>query len=309
MISDFLISEEVKNALNQNLPIVALESTIITHGMEFPENMKTALEVEEIIRSQGAVPATIAIIEGKIRVGLTKNEIEFTAQNSKSFTKATTRDIPGILIKKQNSGTTVAATMYIAHKAGIKFFVTGGIGGVHRDVVNSWDISADLLELSRTPVCVISAGIKSILDIPKTLEYLETNSVPVVGFKTKKFPEFFFCEGDSNVSLSLDSEEECGQLVSKTYDDLGMKCGILIANPVPKEFEADKEKVLNAIEKALEGLKEKKISGANVTPFLLKEVNLISGGDSCKTNIELIKNNAKVGGKIAVEYSKISVKK
>jgi len=251
-ILNIIYSDEVKNALSKNLPVVALESTIITHGMEYPVNLKTALSVEEIIRTIGAVPATIVIINGEIRVGLSKEDIEFCATNSKSFKKASTRDIPGILIKKLNSSTTVAATMYIANLANIKVFVTGGIGGVHYGANESFDISGDLYELSKTPVAVVSAGAKSILDIPKTLEKLETLNVPVVGLKTKKFPEFYFTDGDCDVPLTLDSEEECADLLHTTFFKMNMNCGILIANPIPSEFQADKTKIKDLISNALE---------------------------------------------------------
>jgi pseudouridine-5'-phosphate glycosidase len=298
-------SEEVKKALINNLPIVALESTIITHGMEYPTNLTTAQSVEEIIRSHNAVPATIAIIKGEIKVGLSKEELEFVAQNTTQFRKATTRDIASILIKKQNGSTTVAATMFIANLAGLKVFVTGGIGGVHMDVAETWDISADLLELSRTPVTVICAGAKSILDIPKTLEYLETNSVTVVGLRTNKFPEFYFSEGDCDVPMVLDNEEECAELIYKTHNCLEMKNGILIGNPVPKEVQVDKSVIKGAIKEALKLCKENNISGQNVTPFLLKEVCKLTKGESASINVELIRNNAKVGAKIAIALYKL----
>ena len=295
-----IYSEEVKAALTQGLPIVALESTIITHGMEYPTNLTTAQSLEEIIRSSGATPATIAIINGQIKVGLSKNELEFVAQNSSDFKKATTRDIASLLVKKQNGSTTVAATMYIANLAGLKVFVTGGIGGVHMDVSHTWDISADLLELSRTPITVICAGAKSILDIPKTLEYLETNSVTVAGLRTNKFPEFYFSDGDCDVPITLNSEEECAELIYKTHNCLEMNNGILIGNPIPKECHVDKSLIKAAIKDSLKASKEKNIIGSNVTPFLLKEVNRITKGESSIVNVELIKNNAIVGAKIAI---------
>lgn len=296
-------SAEVELAFKNKLAIVALESTIITHGMKYPVNYETAKSVEEIIRKEGAVPATIAIIDGKIRVGLTDEELH-SVSKSDNFKKCTTRDIPYVVMKKMNGSLTVAATMYIANLARIKVFVTGGIGGVHKEVSESWDISADLLELSRTNVSVVCAGIKSILDIPKTLEYLETSSVPVIGLRTSKFPEFFFSEGDCDVPMRLDSEQDCASFMFQK-DILKINSGVLFAVSVPKESQADKNLVSNAINDALKKVKYEGIKGKDVTPFLLKEVNEISGGESCRSNVELIKNNALVGAKISIEYNKL----
>lgn len=302
-LNEFLvISEEVKSALEKNLPVVALESTIITHGMEFPTNYKTALQVEEAVRTNGSIPATIAVIDGKLKVGLSEEEIIQMAKNKSIFIKCSTRDIPYALLKSLNGSTTVAATMYIAHIAGIKIFVTGGIGGVHYG--DDMDISADLTELSRTPVTVICAGAKSILDIPKTLEFLETYSVPVIGFKTDKFPEFFFTEGDCDSKIRLDSEKECADFIRITHDKMHMTNGILIACPVPAELQADKGIVKEAIKQALQKAKDDNVKGATVTPMLLREINTITGGKSCESNIALILNNAAIGSKIAVELMK-----
>lgn len=296
-----IISQEIQNALSNNQPIVALESTIITHGMEFPKNYETALSVEKAVRDNGSIPATIAILDGKIRIGLSESEI-IEMSKSKDFIKCSTRDIPYALLKNLNGSTTVAATMFIANLAGIKIFVTGGIGGVHYG--DDMDISADLLELSRTPVTVVCAGAKSILDIPRTLEFLETYCVPVIGFKTNKFPEFFFTEGDCDAKISLDNEKECAQFVNLTHRDMNMNNGILIACPVPEELQADKNLVKKAIEQALRKAKEMNVKGAAVTPMLLKEINNITEGKSCESNVALILNNAAIGSRIAVEMMK-----
>jgi pseudouridine-5'-phosphate glycosidase len=293
------ISSEVKSALSENLPIVALESTIITHGMEYPINLSTASSVEETIRKNGAIPATITIIKGKIHVGLSKEELEEISKNKKDFIKCSTRDIPYALMEKKNGSTTVAATMYIANAVGIKVFVTGGIGGVHYG--NSLDISGDLIELSRTPVTVVCAGAKSILDIPRTLEFLETYNVPVVGFNCDKFPEFFFANGDCNVKIRLNCEKDVAQLIKVTHSDLNMKCGILVAVPVPEDNQCDKNSIKTAIKEALKECDDKKIIGNEITPFLLKRVNELTKGESCDTNVKLILNNAKVGAQICKE--------
>jgi pseudouridine-5'-phosphate glycosidase len=273
--------------------------------MEYPRNFETAIKVENTILENGAIPATIVILNGEIRVGLTKEEIEDISKLNKPFIKCSTRDIPYAIMKKLNGSTTVAATMYIAHLAGIKVFVTGGIGGVHYG--EDMDISADLIELSRTPVTVISAGVKSILDIPKTLEFLETYSVPVITFNSDKFPEFFFSQGDCESKIRLNTTDECAEFINITHNVMKMSSGILIAVPVPEEFQADKEKVKSAINQALEKAKNEKIKGAAVTPMLLKEVNKLSGGESSISNTALIVNNAKHGAEISVKLSKLMV--
>lgn len=296
-----IYSDEVKKALENNEPVVALESTIITHGMEYPHNLETATSVENAIRENGATPATIVILNGEIHIGLSQEELKSVSQGC-NFLKCSTRDLPYVLMKKQNGSTTVAATMFIASLAGIRVFVTGGIGGVHFG--NNMDISADLVELSRTPVSVVCAGAKSILDIEKTLEFLETYCVPVVGFKTNKFPEFFFSEGDFEAKIRLDSEEECAEFIHYTHNVLNMKNGILFAVPVPKECEADKQKVKIAINQALDKAEKNNVKGSALTPMLLKEINHLSDGESCKANIALIINNAKHGARISAELVK-----
>ena len=305
VIPDDLIiySPEIIAAKKEGKPIVALESTIITHGMEYPENHKTATQLEETIKSEGAVPATICILNGKIRVGLDKDTLLDISKNKTGFIKCSTRDIPYALMSKKNGSTTVAATMWIAHRAGIKVFVTGGIGGVHYG--NDMDISGDLIELSRTPVTVICAGAKSILDVPRTLEFLETYNVPVIGFNCDKFPEFFFANGENDVKVRLNNEKEVAEFIHMTHDKLKMKCGILVAVPVPEEAGCDKTKIKKAISEALEDCKKENVKGNKITPYLLKKVNDLTGGESCETNVKLVVNNAVKGAKICKELFEI----
>ena len=258
-------SPEVLDAKSKNLPIVALESTIITHGMEYPVNYTTAKKVEETIRQNGAIPATIVILNGVVHVGMDDATLKHISEFKNDFIKCSTRDIPYALLKKKNGSTTVAATMFVAHVAGIKVFVTGGIGGVHYG--NSMDISGDLIELSRTPVTVVCAGAKSILDIPRTLEYLETFSVPVIGHHCDKFPEFFFAEGDCDVKIRLDTDKEIAEFVDMTFNKLKMKSGILVAVPVPEKAGCDKTEIKEAVTKALKECDEQGIKGNKITPF------------------------------------------
>ena len=297
-IPDDLIeySPDIIQAKKEGKPIVALESTIITHGMEYPENHKTATKLEETIKAEGAVPATICILQGKIRVGLDKDTLLDISKNKTGFIKCSTRDIPYALMSKKNGSTTVAATMWIAHRAGIKVFVTGGIGGVHYG--NDMDISGDLIELSRTPVTVICAGAKSILDVPRTLEFLETYNVPVIGFNCDKFPEFFFANGENDVKVRLNTEKEVAEFIHMTHDRLKQKCGILVAVPVPEEAGCDKTAIKKAISEALEDCKRDNVKGNKITPYLLKKVNDLTGGASCDTNIKLVVNNAVKGARI-----------
>jgi pseudouridine-5'-phosphate glycosidase len=297
-IPDDLIeySPDIIQAKKEGKPIVALESTIITHGMEYPENHKTATKLEETIKAEGAVPATICILQGKIRVGLDKDTLLDISKNKTGFIKCSTRDIPYALMSKKNGSTTVAATMWIAHRVGIKVFVTGGIGGVHYG--NDMDISGDLIELSRTPVTVICAGAKSILDVPRTLEFLETYNVPVIGFNCDKFPEFFFANGENDVKVRLNTEKEVAEFIHMTHDKLKQKCGILVAVPVPEEAGCDKTAIKKAISEALEDCKKDNVKGNKITPYLLKKVNDLTGGASCDTNIKLVVNNAVKGARI-----------
>lgn len=305
MIKKYLdINPEVKEALEIGRPVVALESTIISHGMPYPKNVETALKVEKIIRDNGAVPATIAILNGKLKVGLTKEEIEYLGKAS-NVIKTSRRDIPFIVAKKSDGATTVASTMIIASLAGIKVFATGGIGGVHRGARETFDISADLEELAQTNVAVVCAGAKSILDIGLTLEYLETHGVPVVGYKTEEMPAFYTRRSGFKVDYMLDSPEEIA-LSLKAKWDLGLKGGMVVANPIEEQYQMDYDTISQAIEKALKEADENDIKGKESTPFLLSKVKEITGGDSLEANIMLVYNNALLGAKIAVELSKLS---
>ncbi|MGB9781199.1 pseudouridine-5'-phosphate glycosidase [Caldanaerobacter sp.] len=297
------LSEEVDKALKEGKPIVALESTIISHGMPYPENIETAKAVEEIVRKNGAIPATIAIINGKIKIGLNEKELEFMG-TSKEILKASRRDLPVILAKGLNAATTVSATMICANLAGIKVFVTGGIGGVHRGAEETFDVSADLQELANTDVAVVCAGAKAILDLPRTLEYLETFGVPVIGFKTEEFPAFYTRESGLKVDYMVEDEVEAARVI-KTKWDLGLKGGILIANPIPEEYALDRAYIEKAIEEAIFEADRLGIRGKALTPFLLEKIKDLTGGKSLKANIELVKNNARVGAKIAVQLNKL----
>ncbi|WP_272878362.1 pseudouridine-5'-phosphate glycosidase [Clostridium sp. Cult3] len=297
------IKEEVMKALEEGKPVVALESTIISHGMPYPQNVKTAMEVEKIIRDRGAIPATIAILEGRIKVGLNEEEIEYLGK-AKNVHKVSRRDLPFILSKGLNGATTVASTMIIANLAGIKVFVTGGIGGVHRGAEKTFDISADLQELAHTNVTVVCAGAKSILDLGLTLEYLETFGVPVVGFKTHEFPAFFTRKSGFSVDYQVEGEEELAKAIKIKWD-LGLDGGIVVANPIPKEYEMDINIIDQAIKDALKEADTKGITGKEVTPFLLDKVKNITEGRSLKSNIELVYNNALVGANLAVELEKL----
>jgi pseudouridine-5'-phosphate glycosidase len=297
------ISPEVQEALNLGKPIVALESTIISHGMPYPENIKTAKEVEQVVRENGAVPATIAILKGKMKVGISDEELEFLAK-SNNIHKVSRRDIPFIISQKLHGATTVAATMIIAEMAGIKVFVTGGIGGVHRGASETFDISADLQELTKTNVAVVSAGPKAILDIGLTLEYLETHGVPVIGFQTEKMPAFYTRTSGFPVDFRLDSAKEIAELLNAKWG-LRLQGGVVIANPIPEEYEMDSDLINNAIKKALIQAKKLNITGKKITPFLLDAIKEITGGKSLASNIELVKNNAKVGSRIACELTSL----
>ncbi len=295
------ISDVVNKALVEKLPVVALESTIISHGMPYPKNKETALQVEQTIRDNGAIPATIAILNGKIKVGLNNDEIDYLARSGEKIVKASRRDIPFLISKKIDGATTVASTMIAANLAGIKVFATGGIGGVHRGAQDSFDISADLQELANTNVAVVCAGIKAILDLGLTLEYLETFGIPVIGYKTKELPAFYTQKSGFEVNFKMNDETEIAILL-KTKWDLNLKGGVIIANPVPKDKELDFDVMNTAIEKALKEEKLLGIKGKKSTPFLLKKVSEITKGMSLKANIELIMNNAKLAAKIAKAF-------
>ena len=302
-ISDRLIyNAEVKDGLACKRPVVALESTIISHGMPYPQNIETARMLENTVRENGGVPATIAILDGRIRIGITEKELEILG-TSKDIKKASRRDLPSIIALKQNAATTVAATMICANLAGIKFFATGGIGGVHRGASESFDISADLPEFTRTPVMVVCAGAKAILDIPHTMEYLETLGVPVFGYQTDEMPAFYYRNSGVKVPQRFDDPADAAEIFRRSID-LGYKSGILVGNPVPKEYEMDKNAIEAKIDEALEDAKKQGIKGQAVTPYLLQRLYEITGGESLKTNIELVKNNAALCTKIAVAFFK-----
>jgi pseudouridine-5'-phosphate glycosidase len=298
------ISEEVIEALDHGKPVVALESTIISHGMPYPMNVETALKVEKIIRDGGAVPATIAILNGRLKVGLTEEEIDYLGKAGQKVIKTSRRDIPFIIAKQLDGATTVASTMIIANIAGIKVFATGGIGGVHRGAETSFDISADLEELGRTDVAVVCAGAKSILDINLTLEYLETKGVPVIGYQTEELPAFYTRKSGFKVDYNIESPSELAKALKAKWD-LNLDGGIVVANPIPKEFEMDFDVITDAIEKAVAEAEELGIKGKESTPFLLAKVKELTGGDSLESNIELVYNNARLAAKLAVEYSKL----
>ncbi|HLR35235.1 MAG TPA: pseudouridine-5'-phosphate glycosidase [Tissierellales bacterium] len=300
MLDEYIvIKDEVKEALEDNKPVVALESTIIAHGMPYPENIKVALEVENIVRKNGAVPATIAVLDGKLKVGLSKEEIEYLGKGDNIY-KVSRRDLPFVVANKLDGATTVAATMIISEMVGIKVFVTGGIGGVHKGANETFDISADLQELANTNVAVVCAGAKSILDIGLTLEYLETFGIPVLGFKTEEFPAFFTRKSGFNVDFKINNKEELGKFIKVKWE-LGLKGGVVIGNPIPEEDEMDFDEINKAINDALKEAEEKGIEGKKVTPFLLDKVKEKTGGDSLESNIKLVYNNAKLGAKLATE--------
>lgn len=292
------IHPEVKAALDAGKPVVALESTIISHGMPWPQNAETALQVEQIVRDNGAVPATIAIIKGRLKVGLSKEEIEYLGQAGQNVIKTSRRDIPFIVASGEDGATTVASTMILAAMAGIRVFATGGIGGVHRGAEETFDVSADLQELAHTNVAVICAGAKSILDIGLTREYLETHGVPVVGYQTATLPAFYTRESDFSVDYQLDTPQQIADALKAKWA-LNLNGGVVIANPIPEQFAMDRSKIDQAISNALAEMDEKGIGGKDSTPFLLAKVAEITGGDSLKANIQLVFNNARLAAQIA----------
>ncbi len=297
------IKPEVKEAIESGKPVVALESTIISHGMPYPQNVETALQVEQIIRDNGAVPATIAIIGGRLKAGLTPEEIEYFGKKGPEITKASRRDLAMLCAKGEDGACTVTTTMMIAHMAGIKVFATGGIGGVHRGAETTMDISADLEELAQTPVMVVCAGCKSILDIGLTLEYLETHGVPVIGFGTEDMPAFYTRKSGFKVDYRVDDPKMLAKFFN-THLELGLRGGILVGNPIPEEYSMDPEIINPAIDAAIEECKKLGIKGKETTPFLLAKVKDITGGDSLDSNIRLVFNNAKVAALTAAELCK-----
>ncbi|GHU67231.1 pseudouridine-5'-phosphate glycosidase [Clostridia bacterium] len=302
-LNDYIdILPEVQQALNENIPVVALESTIIFQGMPYPKNLECSANCEETIRSNGAVPATTAIIDGRIKVGVTKQDIDYMIEKN-DVLKVSRRDLGQVVAGKKNGATTVASAVIIAELAGISIFATGGIGGVHRDVQNSYDVSADLPQISQSNVGVVCAGAKSILDIGFTLEYLETLGVPVIGYETSDFPAFFTRESGFRADYSMNSMEIAQMLKAKW--DLGIRGGALIGCPVPVEFAMDKAVIDNAIEKALAEAELQHIHGKESTPFILGKVLEVTGGASLETNMQLVKNNCKIAAKIAMAYASL----
>ena len=292
------ISPEVQEALKAGKPVVALESTIISHGMPYPQNVETALKVERTIRENGAVPATIAVIGGQLKAGCTPEEIEYLGKKGQAVIKASRRDLPVLIARKADGATTVTTTMIIAAMAGIRVFATGGIGGVHRGAQQTFDISADLEELAQTPVMVVCAGAKSILDLGLTLEYLETKGVPVIGFGTEELPAFYTRHSGFKVDYRIDTPEELAAAF-KAKMDCGLKGGMLVTNPIPEEFSMPKEVIDQAIDQALREMDEAGIHGKQCTPFLLAKVKDLTGGESLASNIQLVLNNARLAAKTA----------
>ncbi|ADO84419.1 pseudouridine-5'-phosphate glycosidase [Ilyobacter polytropus] len=299
------ISPEIEKALEKGTPVVALESTIISHGMPYPENVETALNVEKIIRENGAIPATIAILNGRLKVGLSKDEIDFLGKTGLDAVKTSRRDLPFIISKKLTGATTVASTMIIASFAGIRIFATGGIGGVHRGAETTFDISADLQELANTNVAVVCAGAKSILDIGLTLEYLETNGVPVVGYQTDELPAFYTRKSGFKVDYKVDNPKEIA-LALKAKWELGLNGGMVIANPIPEEYSMDNKLITHVIENALIEAEKKNIKGKESTPFLLAKVKELTEGKSLESNIQLVYNNAKLAAEISKELAALN---
>ncbi|MDJ0646656.1 MAG: pseudouridine-5'-phosphate glycosidase [Flavobacteriaceae bacterium] len=302
MIQDYLdIHPTVQHALENNRPVVALESTIISHGMPYPQNFETAIETEALVRNAEAVPATIALLNGKIKVGLAHDEIEHLAKSGKTIVKASRRDLPYLLCNSIDGATTVAATMIAANLAGIKVFATGGIGGVHRGAAETFDISADLQELATTNVAVVCAGIKSILDLGLTMEYLETHGVPVLGYKTKELPAFYSSKSGHSVNYTVESPDQIAKVLNIKWS-LNLKGGVVIANPIPKDQELKFEEVNQVIEIALKEEKKLHIKGKESTPFLLEKVRELTGGRSLDANSALVRNNVKLACDIAKAY-------
>ena len=298
------VNPEVAAAIAAGKPVVALESTIISHGMPYPQNVQTALNVEKIIRENGAVPATIAIIGGRLKAGLTAEEIEYFGKKGQAIAKASRRDIAVLCARGEDGATTVTTTMMIAHMAGIKVFATGGIGGVHRGAETTMDISADLEELARTPVMVVCAGAKSILDLGLTLEYLETKGVPVIGYGTSELPAFYTRQSGFGVDYRMDSPEELAAAFKASHD-MNLKGGMLVTNPIPEEYAMPLDTINAAIDQAIAECEAQGIHGKATTPFLLARVAELTGGDSLASNIRLVYNNAKLAAQTAAAYCKL----
>jgi pseudouridine-5'-phosphate glycosidase len=298
------LSAEVAAALRDKKPVVALESTIISHGMPYPQNVDTALRVEAAVRGAGAVPATVAVLGGRLHAGLEESQIEALGRAGLAVAKASRRDLPRLVAEGRDGATTVAATMIVAALAGIRVFATGGIGGVHRGAERSWDVSADLEELAATSVAVVCAGAKAILDLSKTLEYLETKGVPVVGYRTNELPAFYTSSSGLRLEERADQPEEFARLMKAKWE-LGLDGGIVIANPVPEKYSMEKTRIDAAIEEALVAAEAEHIRGKEVTPFLLAKVKELTGGDSLEANIALVLNNAELAARIASAFAKM----
>lgn len=299
------ISPEVATTLREGNAVVALESTIVSHGMPYPRNVETALQVQATVRQHGAVPATIAILDGRLKAGITDTEIEYLGKKGQRFIKTSRRDLPFIVARKGNGATTVAATMIIAAMANIRVFATGGIGGVHRGVEETLDVSADLEELARTNVAVVCAGIKSVLDIGRTLEYLETKGVPVVGYRTESLPGFYTRDSGFAVDYRIDSAEDAADAIKAKWD-LQLQGGMVIANPIPKEFALDPNDIASVIDDAIVEMNRQGITGKDTTPFLLARIAEQTGGKSLDANVRLVLNNAMVAAKIALAFARLS---
>lgn len=300
MLNKYLdVAPEVRSALDAGKPVVALESTIISHGMPYPQNVETALNVEKIIRDNGAVPATIAVIKGRLKAGLSREEIDYLARTGHAVPKASRRDLPVLVAQGRDGACTVTTTMIIAHLAGISVFATGGIGGVHRGAETTMDISADLEELAHTPVMVICAGAKSILDLGLTLEYLETHGVPVIGYGTEELPAFYTRKSGFKVDYELDTPEELARAFH-VKQEMGLGGGMLVTNPIPEEYSMGADVINKAISEAIEDAKRQGIHGKETTPFLLAKIKDLTGGDSLDSNIQLVYNNARLAAKTAI---------
>lgn len=298
-----IINPEVEQAIKENRPVVALESTIISHGMPYPKNLETALQCEKIIRDTGAIPATIAIIDGKMVVGLTTKEIERIAKEGSKVIKTSRRDLPIVILSRALGATTVSTTMYIASLAGIHFFATGGIGGVHRGVNETMDISADLEELASTNVCVVCAGAKAILDLPRTMEYLETKGVPVIGYQTNYLPAFYTRTSNCKLNYRMDKPIEIGEMLKVKWS-IGLNGGVLVTNPISEKDSLDEQIMNEAIDKAIEQMNKLGITGKETTPYLLKTIVELTNGKSLESNISLVYNNCKLASLIAMAYHK-----
>ena len=306
MLNKYLdVAPEVRQALDEGRPVVALESTIISHGMPYPQNVETALNVEKIIRDNGAVPATIAVIGGRLKAGLSPEEINYLGKTGTAVAKASRRDLPVLVAEGRDGATTVTTTMIIAHMAGISVFATGGIGGVHRGAQQTFDISADLEELAHTPVMVVCAGAKSILDLGLTLEYLETHGVPVIGYGTKELPAFYTRKSGFQVDYEIDTPAELAKAFY-VKQDMGLGGGMLVTNPIPEEFSMDADVINKAIDEAVAEANALVIHGKETTPFLLAKIKDLTGGDSLASNIQLVYNNARLAAQTACELSKLA---